>query len=151
MYISLKCFVIFSTVAQWFAIGYLPNQGRWFAADSGISNLTCILIKNSYLGWFLDLWHKISGNLDVLAKKGLHIRIQQEKNHQNDQLLYLGFEKVLKMQASDIYAWCTWIFVWTPETIRNSKVYTVPQNPVFKGVNSEICSKHVAVGLWHVL
>jgi len=38
----------------------------------------------------------------VLGKNGLHIRIQQEKSSQNDKLFYLGFEKVLKMQASVI-------------------------------------------------
>ena len=36
----------------------------------------------------------------MLGKNGLHIRIQQEKSYQNDKLFYLGFEKVLKMQAS---------------------------------------------------
>ena len=38
----------------------------------------------------------------MLGKNGLHIRIQQEKSYQNDKLFYLGFEKVLKMQASVI-------------------------------------------------
>ena len=53
-----------------------------------------------------DLWHKISENLDALGKNGLHIRIQQEKNYQNDELFFLGFKKVLKMQAhvSSIYS-----------------------------------------------
>ena len=37
-----------------------------------------------------------------MGKNGLHIRIQQEKSYQNDELLFLGFEKVLKMQASVI-------------------------------------------------
>ena len=36
----------------------------------------------------------------MLGKSGLHICIQQEKRYQNDELLFLGFEKVLKMQAS---------------------------------------------------
>ena len=34
------------------------------------------------------------------GKIGLHIRIQQEKSYQNDEFFFLGFEKVLKMQAS---------------------------------------------------
>ena len=34
--------------------------------------------------------------MDVLGKKGLSIRIQQEKNYQNDELFFLGFEKVWK-------------------------------------------------------
>ena len=60
------------------------------------------LIKNSCLGWILDLWHKTLENLDVLGKNGLHIRIQQEKSYQYNELFFLGFEKVLKMQASEI-------------------------------------------------
>ena len=42
------------------------------------------------------------GNLDVLGHNGLYIRIRQEKNNQNDELFFLGFEKVSKMQASVI-------------------------------------------------
>ena len=38
----------------------------------------------------------------MLGKNGIHIRIQQEKSYQNDKLFYLGFGKVLKMQASVI-------------------------------------------------
>ena len=38
----------------------------------------------------------------MLRKNGLHIRIQQEKIYQNDELFSLGFEKVLRMQASVI-------------------------------------------------
>ena len=38
----------------------------------------------------------------MLGKNGLYIRIQQEKSYQNDELFFLGFEKVLKMQASVI-------------------------------------------------
>ena len=38
----------------------------------------------------------------MLGKIGLHICIQQEKNYQNDELFFLGFEKVLKLQASVI-------------------------------------------------
>ena len=34
----------------------------------------------------------------MLGKNGLHIGIQREKSHQNDELFFLGFEKVLKMQ-----------------------------------------------------
>ena len=38
--------------------------------------------------------------MDVLRKKnGLNFRIQQEKSYQNEELFFLGFEKVLKMQA----------------------------------------------------
>ena len=59
--------------------------------------------KNSWLEWFLDLWLKISRNLDVLGKNGLYIRIQQEKSNEIDELFFMGFEKVLKMQASIIY------------------------------------------------
>ena len=36
----------------------------------------------------------------MLGKNGLHIRIQQVKSYQNDELYFLGVEKVLKMQAS---------------------------------------------------
>ena len=36
------------------------------------------------------------------GKNGLDIRNQQEKSYQNDELLFLGFEKVKKMQASVI-------------------------------------------------
>ena len=36
------------------------------------------------------------------GKNGLHIRTQQEKSYQNYELFFLGFEKVLKMQASVI-------------------------------------------------
>ena len=38
----------------------------------------------------------------MLGKNGLHIRAQQEKSYQNYKHFYLGFEKVLKMQASVI-------------------------------------------------
>ena len=38
----------------------------------------------------------------MLGEIGLHIRIQQEKSYQNDELVFLGFEKVLKMQVSVI-------------------------------------------------
>jgi len=38
----------------------------------------------------------------VLGKNGLHIRIQQEKSYQKDELFFLGFEKVIKMQVSVI-------------------------------------------------
>ena len=40
--------------------------------------------------------------MDVLGKIGLHIRIQQEKSYQKDEIFFLGSEKVLKMQASVI-------------------------------------------------
>ena len=63
------------------------------------------LIKNSYLGWYLDFWHEILGNLDVMGRNGLHICIQQEKSYQNGELFFLGFEKALKMQASVIIIW----------------------------------------------
>ena len=56
-----------------------------------------------YLWTFLDFWHKILENLDVPGKSGLHIRIQQEKGYQNDELFFLGFEKALKMQVSVIF------------------------------------------------
>ena len=36
----------------------------------------------------------------MLGKSGLRIRIQQDKGYRNDQFFLLGFEKVLKMQAS---------------------------------------------------
>ena len=39
----------------------------------------------------------------MLGKNGLHIRVHHEKSHQNDDFFFLGFEKVLKMQASNIY------------------------------------------------
>ena len=39
----------------------------------------------------------------MLGKNGLHIRIQPEKCYQDDKLFYLGFENVLKMQASVIH------------------------------------------------
>ena len=38
--------------------------------------------------------------MEVLRKNSLHIRIQQEKGYQNDEIFFYGFEKVLKMQAS---------------------------------------------------
>ena len=38
----------------------------------------------------------------MLGKKGLNIRIQQEKCYQNEELFLLGFEKVIKMQSSVI-------------------------------------------------
>ena len=38
----------------------------------------------------------------MLGKKDLHMRIQLEKSYQNDELFFLGFQKVLKMQASVI-------------------------------------------------
>ena len=47
----------------------------------------------------------------MLGKNGLHIRIQQEKSYQNDELFFLGFEKVLKMQASVIENGTTFLFV----------------------------------------
>ena len=37
----------------------------------------------------------------MLEKSALYIRIQQEKVYQNDEHLFLGFEKVSKMQASE--------------------------------------------------
>ena len=36
------------------------------------------------------------------GKNGLNIRNQQEKSYQNDELYFLRFEKVLKMQVSVI-------------------------------------------------
>ena len=36
-------------------------------------------------------------------KNGLNICFQQEKSYQNEDLFYMGFEKVLKMQVSVIY------------------------------------------------
>ena len=39
----------------------------------------------------------------MLGKNGLHIRIQHEKLYQNDELFFLGSEKVLKMQAGVMY------------------------------------------------
>ena len=36
-------------------------------------------------------------------KNGLSIRLQQEKSYQKDELFLLGFEEVLKTQASVIY------------------------------------------------
>ena len=38
----------------------------------------------------------------MIGKNVLHIRIQQKKNYQNDELFLLGFENVLKMQVSVI-------------------------------------------------
>ena len=38
----------------------------------------------------------------MLGKNGFHIRIQHEKSYQNDEVFFLGFEKVLKVQASAI-------------------------------------------------
>ena len=38
----------------------------------------------------------------MLRKNDLHIRITQEKSYQNDEVFFLGFEKVLKMQPSVI-------------------------------------------------
>ena len=60
---------------------------------------TLKLIKNRYLGWFLHIRHKVSGDMDVLGKAGLHIRNQQEKSYQNDELFFLEYEKVLRMQT----------------------------------------------------
>ena len=57
------------------------------------SSLT--LFKNSFSVWFLDLWHTISGNPDLLGEIGL-----QETSYQNDKLFFFGFEKKLKLQAS---------------------------------------------------
>ena len=36
----------------------------------------------------------------MLGKNGFHIRIHQEKSNQIDELIFLGFEKVWKMQTS---------------------------------------------------
>ena len=41
----------------------------------------------------------MSRDLDVLGKSGLNIRINQEKNYQNDELFFFAFVEVLKMQA----------------------------------------------------
>ena len=38
----------------------------------------------------------------MIEKNGLQKRIQQEKSYQNDEVFFLGFEKVLKVQASVI-------------------------------------------------
>ena len=38
----------------------------------------------------------------MLGKNGLHIRIQQEKGYQSDEIYFLGFQKNLKIQASAI-------------------------------------------------
>ena len=38
----------------------------------------------------------------MLGKKGLQIRIRQEKSYQTHEFFFLGFEKDLKMQASVI-------------------------------------------------
>ena len=40
--------------------------------------------------------------MDVLGKNSLHIRIQQEKSYHRDEVIFLVFEKVFKMQASVI-------------------------------------------------
>ena len=42
--------------------------------------------------------------MDVLGEIGLNVRIQQEKLCQNDELFFLGSEKVLKIQAIVIAA-----------------------------------------------
>ena len=44
------------------------------------------------------------------GKNGLDIRKQQEKSYQNDDLFFLGFDKVKKMQASIIGA-TSWKYV----------------------------------------
>ena len=36
------------------------------------------------------------------GKNGLDIRNQQEKSYQNEELFFLGFEKVRSMQASEV-------------------------------------------------
>ena len=38
----------------------------------------------------------------MLEENGLNIRTQREKSYQNDELFFLGFENVLKMQTSVI-------------------------------------------------
>ena len=57
-------------------------------------------------GWLMTRWLLSGGFLRGLLtgyrKNGLNIRIQQEKNYQNDELFLLWFEKVLKMQGSVI-------------------------------------------------
>ena len=37
----------------------------------------------------MDLQREISGDLDMLGRNGLNIRVQQEKNYQNDELFFL--------------------------------------------------------------
>ena len=38
-----------------------------------------------------------------MGKNGLHIPFQQEKSYQDGEVFFMGFEKVLKVQASVIY------------------------------------------------
>ena len=45
----------------------------------------------------------------MLGKNGFHIRIQQEKSYQNDELFFLGFEKVLKLQGSVVMAFISFV------------------------------------------
>ena len=40
----------------------------------------------------------------MLGKNGLNIRIEREKIHQNYEFFFSGFEKVLKMHGSVIFA-----------------------------------------------
>ena len=41
------------------------------------------------------------------GKNGLDIRNQQEKTYQKDELFFMGFEKVEKMEASVMYSYGT--------------------------------------------
>ena len=50
------------------------------------------------IGIFCYLQH--SGNLDVLEKKWFTYSYSTEKSYKKDELFFLGFEKVLKMQVS---------------------------------------------------
>ena len=47
----------------------------------------------------------------MLGKICFHIRIQQEKSYQNDELFFLGFEKVSKMQAGIIENGTTFLII----------------------------------------
>ena len=53
------------------------------------SEIVCYLKNHHYL----ELQHKTQGELNVLGKNGLHIRIQQETIYRNDELFFLGIEK----------------------------------------------------------
>ena len=92
------------------------------------------LIKKNYLWWFLELWHKISGNLDLLGKSGLHTRIQQEKNYENDELFSCDLKSF--KNAGQCYR-CWWVNFARAEISGWPKVWS-PSSPDKNPIDSSL-------------
>ena len=73
----------------------------------------------------------------MVGKNGLHIRNQKEKTYKKDELFFLEFEIVLKMQASAIYR-LTLQYMLNYDNV-SYHFYADDTRIYFKLVNKELC------------